>query len=124
MTFTTQTMQEIFPILQTALQNEESITFSVLNPDISEGYAGHNVEVDKKHYLYRGYKAWTDLAELLKCKMLTPKEGNYPLINLTFKKLKDDSFHSDNKSSEKYGINSHFSRINKMEEPAFFYYYS
>jgi len=124
MTFTTQTMQEIFPILQTALQNEDSITFSVLNPDESEGYAGHNVEIEKKNYLYRGYKAWTDLAELLKCKMLTPKEGSYPLINITFKKLKEDSFHNDDKSSEKYGTDSHFARIQKMEEPAFFYYYN
>ena len=124
MTFTTQTMQEIFPILQTALQNEDSITFSVLNPDESEGYAGHNVEIEKKNYLYRGYKAWTDLAELLKCKMLTPKEGSYPLINITFKKLKEDSFHNDDKSNEKYGVDSHFARIQKMEEPAFFYYYN
>jgi hypothetical protein len=124
MTFTTQTMQEIFPTLQNSLQHKDSITFSVLNPDMSEGYAGHHVTIEDTNYLYRGYKAWTDLAELLKCKILTPKEGTYPLITLTFKKLKEDSFHSDDKSSEKYGIDSHFARIQKMEEPAFFYYYN
>ena len=124
MTFTVQTMQEIFPELQTALNNDDSISFSVLNPDLSEGYAGHHVIIEDINYLYRGYKAWTDLAELLKCKMLTPKEAKYPLIHLTFKKLKDDSFHSDDKSNEKYGIDSHFSLIQKMEEPAFIYYYN
>ena len=124
MTFTNQTMQEILPTLQNSLQHKDSITFSVLNPDMSEGYAGHKVEIENKSYLYRGYKAWTDLAELLKCKILTPKEGTCPLIILTFKKLKDDSFHNDDKSSEKYGTDSHFARIQKMEEPAFFYYYN
>ena len=124
MTFTTQTMQEILTILQNALQHEDSITFSVLNPDHSEGYAGHKVEIANQDYIYRGYKAWSDLAELLKCKLLTPKEETYPCINLTFKKLQDDSFHHDTKSNEKYGINSHFAQIHKMEEPAFFYYYN
>lgn len=124
MTFTTQTMQEILPILQTTLQEKETVTFSVLNPDNSEGYAGHRVEIDNQTYLYRGYKAWSDLAELLKCKMRTPKESTYPRITLTFEKLKKSSFHSDNKSNEKYGIDSHFAQINKMEEPAFLYYYT
>lgn len=123
MTFTQHRMQEILSTLQSALQDKNSITFSVLNPDISQGYAGDKVEIDGKTYIHRGYKAWTDLAELLKCKMLTPKEGTYPLVTLTFSKLKDTSFHTDDKGSEKYGINSHFSQIQKMEEPAFLYYY-
>jgi len=123
MTFTTQTMQKILPELQTLLQDTSIITFSVLNPDESEGYAGHSVEINHQNYTYRGYKAWSDLAELLKCKMLTPKEDTYPLIKLTFKKLNCDSFHNDDKSSEKYGTNSLFAQIQKMEEPAFFYYY-
>ncbi len=124
MTFTTQTMQEILSILQTSLNDKNSITFSVLNPDEDEGYAGHRVEIDNQIYIHRGYKAWTDLAELLYCKMLTPKEGTYPCISLTFEKLQDDSFHSDSKHSEKYGTHSHFAQIQKMEEPAFFYYYN
>jgi len=124
MTFTKQSMQEILPYLQKQLQKELSCSFYVLNPDLAEGYAGTKVIMENKSYIYRGYKAWTDLAELLKCKMLTPKAGEYPLVKLSFVKLEDASFHSDNKSSEKYGINSHFSKIYKMEEPAFFYYYN
>ena len=123
-TFTNQTMQTILPLLQAKLQHNDSVIFSIINPDVFEGYAGHTRNREEESYLYRGYKAWSDLAELLKCKMLTPKEGEYPLINLTFTKLKDDSFHTDVKSSEKYGIDSHFALIQKMEEPAFFYYYN
>jgi len=123
MTFTTQTMQEILPVLQKELQKKEQISFSVLNPDISDGYAGHIVTIDEKEYLYRGYKAWMDLAELLKCKMLTPDKIDESHVQLTFKKLSSDSFHSDSKEDEKYGIDSHFAQIHKMEEPAFYYYY-
>jgi len=124
MRFTNQTMQEILPILQKALQTKNQISFSVLNPDIYDGYAGHRLTIHGVDYLYRGYKAWIDLAELLKCKMLTPCKIDNNLVQLTFKKLKTDSFHADNKKDEKYGTSSHFAQIYKMEEPAFFYYYN
>ena len=126
MTFTYQTMQEIFPILQNALKTDASVSFEVLNPDLGEGYAGNLITIKERSYIYRGYKAWTDLAELLMCKMLTPKESSYPLVTLCFQKLEtQSSFHLDtqNPKEEKYGTESHFFEINKMEEPAFLYYY-
>ena len=124
MTFTSHSMQEILPLLQQSFKDKEQIRFTVLNPDISDTYAGETVIIDGTHYLYRGYKAWMDLAELLKCKMLTPNKIDDTLVQLTFVKLKEDSFHSDSKENEKYGTNSHFAQIHKMEEPAFFYYYN
>jgi len=127
MTFTHQTMQEILPILQNALKTDASVSLEVLNPDLGEGYAGNLITIEEKSYIYRGYKAWTDLAELLMCKMLTPKESSYPLVTLCFQKLEiQSSFHLDIQSSkeEKYGTESHFFQINKMEEPAFLYYYN
>lgn len=124
MTFTTQTMQDILLVVKKELQDKSQITFTVLNPDMSEGYAGHHVTINKTTYLYRGYKAWMDLAELLKCRMVTPKKIDDTLVQLTFIKLKNNSFHSDRKENEKYGTNSHFAQIHKMEEPAFFYYYN
>ena len=122
-TFTTQSMQEILPKLKNILLKDDSITFAVLNPDINDAYAGTPITVDSDIYLYRGYKAWSDLAELLHCKMLTPEIIKPHLVKLTFKKLTPDSFHTDKKDSEKYGIDSHFSQVHKMEEPAFLYYY-
>ncbi len=126
MTFSHQTMQEIIPILQNKLKTDTSVSFDVLNPDLGEGYAGNAMTIENRAYIYRGYKAWTDLAELLMCRMLTPKESNYPLVTLRFQKLEtQNSFHLDTQSpkEEKYGVESHFFEINKMEEPAFFYYY-
>jgi len=127
MTFTHQTMQEILPLLQNRLKTDTSVSFEVLNPDLGEGYTGNLITIEDISYIYRGYKAWTDLAELLMCKMLTPKESSYPLVTLCFQKLEtQNSFHLDTQSSkeEKYGAESHFFQINKMEEPAFLYYYS
>ncbi len=123
MIFDTQTMQDIFPILQAKLQTQDSASFTVLNPDTFELYAGSTVVLEHKTYIYRGYKAWTDLAELLICKMLTPQIVDKHLVTLTFTKLKSNTFHLDEKDTEKYGIHSHFSHIQKMEEPAFLYYY-
>jgi len=127
MVFTHQTMQEIFPILHNRLKTESSLTFNVLDPDLGSGYAGHKILIEDKTYMHRGYKAWTDLAELLLCQMLTPKEGEYPFVTLRFEKLEtQNSFHLDTESpkKEKYGLGSHFSSIHKMEEPAFLYYYA
>ncbi len=126
MTFTSISMQEILPIIEDTLKNNISISFDILNPDLGEGYAGQAIVIKDQTYIYRGYKAWIDLAELFMCKMLTPKESVYPLVTITYKKLeRKDSFHLDTngKKEEKYGIDSHFSQIYKMEEPAFLYYY-
>lgn len=127
MIFTHHSMQEILPLLQNRLKTDTSVSFEVLNPDLGKGYAGNLIQIEDKSYIYRGYKAWTDLAELLMSKMLTPKECSYPLVTLCFQKLEiQSSFHLDTQSpkEEKYGTESHFFEINKMEEPAFLYYYT
>ena len=125
-TFTNQSMQIILALLQKNLQTEPSFTFNVLNPDIGEGYAGNEVVIEGETYMHRGYKAWTDLAELLLCKMNTPKVAQHPFVTLTFEKLEvQSSFHLDTETAkeEKYGVDSHFFQIYKMEEPAFLFYY-
>jgi len=125
-TFTYHSMQEILPILQNAFTTDSTVSFEVLNPDLGEGYAGNMITIEDISYIHRGYKAWTDLAELLMCKMLTPQESTYPRVTLHFQKLESkSSFHLDRKGQkeEKYGTNSHFFEINKMEEPAYLYYY-
>ncbi len=127
MTFTSNSMQEILPILEDKIKNDTVVSFDVLNPDLAEGYAGKTIVANDNTYIYRGYKAWSDLAELLMCKMLTPKESRYPLVTIRYKKLEiQNSFHldKDGEKEEKYGVNSEFSKIHKMEEPAFLYYYT
>lgn len=122
-------MQDIMLRLTSKIQTLEAgktIHFEILDPNLAEGYAGETLKIEGKSYICRGYKSWTDLAELLMCKMMTPEKSNYPKVKLTFKKLEiQSSFHlaSLEDKAEKYGLNSHFSHIHKMEEPAFLFYY-
>ncbi|MBT8349144.1 MAG: class I SAM-dependent methyltransferase [Sulfurovum sp.] len=130
MIITTQSMQELirwFTTQTCELEAGKSIGFKALDPDLCDDYAGEILEIEGVHYIYRGYKSWTDLAELLMCKMMTPEKSTYPLVKFAFKKLeKQNSFHIEQQSAkeEKYGVDSHFSQIHKMEEPAFLYYYT
>ncbi len=128
LSFTTQKMNEIIDVLQekvALIEPKDIMEFEVLNPDIVDStYAGNIVTANGFDHIYRGYKAWNDLAEILYCRMLTPNTESPSLIILRFQKLCDDSFHKDAEDKEqKYGSNSIFSKIHKMEEPAFVYHY-
>ncbi len=124
--FTTEPMHHIIDTLQTAVDNlgvHEKLSCVVLNPDCATStYAGSIITYNGTRYIYRGYKAWVDLAQLLRCRMLTPILNHDHTVTLHFQKLDiDDSFHHLDVTTptEKYGTQSHFSKINKHEEPAF-----
>ncbi len=119
--FTAESMIDILSWAHEALKESDTITFKVLNPDIGrKHYAGETVTLDETDYLYRSYKAWSDLGELLFCRMLTPKAISEHIIQITFEKLDlSDSFHSSEEKKEKYGTASRFAAIHKNEEPAF-----
>ena len=124
--FTSERMTEIMAWLEARLAKTAAggtVAFEVLDPDLGgSAYAGTPVTVGGVVYLYRGYKAWTDLAELLFCRMLTPTRGEGGRICLRFMKLDQEvSFHRDEgeDKTEKYGAASAFAMIRKDEEPAF-----
>jgi len=127
--FTDEDLYEIINILEEKIKTLDSdsiLEFEVLNPDYeSSKYAGSIVEIDKKQFVYRGYKAWVDLSEILFCKMLTPIYIDEHTVRIRFKKLNlNDSFHrSEVVKEEKYGSDSVFSNIHKNEEPAFLAHY-
>ena len=125
MRFTDEILQEIIEILQDRLSSSDSVSFEVLNPDIAHCYSGNKVEVDGVSYIYRGYKSWMDLSEVLGCKFMTPLKIDKHIIKLHFVKLKSNSFHTQKVDdiSEKYGIDSSFNLIHKQEESSFLYYY-
>lgn len=123
------TLQEIIKELQVkvqSLQAKERLAFEVLNPDIQSSlYNGNRVKIKEKEFYYRGYKTWLDLAHLLGCKMLTPKEIDENFVQIRYEKLLSDaSFHTQESSQEqKYGTSSIFGEIHKNEEAAFIYSY-
>lgn len=128
MHFDMHTMLEIINTLKQELNSSDSLSFEVLNPDVrNSSYAGEIVNIENKTYLYRGYKAWSDLAQLLYCKMQTPTLVSEHIVRLHFVKLNTKaSFHTKSVESkeEKYGSDSHFFNIHKNEEPVFIHAYS
>lgn len=128
--FSGESMLDIMTWCETGLKSMkagESIAFEVLDPDLGgSAYAGTPVMVDGVSYLHRGYKAWTDLAEVLQCRMQTPKRTTGGRVCLRFVKLDTAaSFHrgGGEDKTEKYGTASPFAAIRKNEEPAFLWAY-
>ncbi len=124
--FLNETMYEIVVYLENELKDKNEILFEVLNPNLkNDYYAGEKIILEEKEFVFRSFKAWSDLAELLFCKILVIELKINTMV-LQFRKLdKIDSFHLDKNSeqNEKYGEDSTFFRINKNEEPAFLYAY-
>ena len=124
--FINESMYEIVLYFKNELKNKNEVYIEVLNPDLEINYyAGEEILIDNEIFIYRSYKAWSDLSELLFCKFFI-SELKFNTVVLKFKKLdKIDSFHKDinDEKNEKYGENSTFFRINKNEEPSFLYAY-
>jgi len=99
---------EITNILTKELQTKSVVSFLVKNPDLDENATS--------------LKEWVALSELLFCKFLMPEVKEQNLIELKFKKLDtSNSFHTDKviEKEEKYGVESKFFKINKLEYPTF-----
>lgn len=119
--FTSEPLTDILAWMQDELTNSDTLSFEVLNPDIGRGgYAGTTIILNGTEYLYRSIKAWSDLSELLFCRLLVPKTATEHTVILTYEKLDlSDSFHHSDAKEEKYGTASSFAAIHKNEEPAF-----
>jgi SAM-dependent methyltransferase len=120
-TFTSQPLTSILSWANERLKTSDTLILEVLNPDHGRGsYAGSTIILDDTPYIYRSYKAWSDLGELLFCRMLTPKIISKQTVQITYEKLNlHESFHISEASEEKYGTTSRFANIHKNEEPAF-----
>lgn len=124
--FTNESMFEIVTYLENELKESYEVSIEILNPSIKvDAYAGEIIYLENNEYVYRSFKSWSDLSELLFCKMFI-LEINLNTMIIKFLKLnKDDSFHKDvnDDKNEKYGETSTFFKINKNEEPAFLFAY-
>ena len=123
---TNENMFEIISYLEKELINNDYVSIEILNPSIKDDiYAGEKLIIDNQEFIYRSFKSWSDLAEILFCKLLIVglQENK---VQIKFQKLnKTESFHNDvnDEKNEKYGEDSTFFRINKNEEPSFLYAY-
>ena len=95
-----------------------TLELDVLDPDVGRGhYAGERVET----YVYRSLRTWVDLAERLGLRLLTPRPLAPPLVRLVFEKLDETARlrPAAEDATEKYGADSAFARISKLEDPGF-----
>ncbi len=124
--FTNENLYTIQNILEKELQQNDEVSFAVLDPDIlNNSYNGTVKTINNIDYVHRSYKTWIDLAQIFLCNIQTPKIINENIVKITYKKLnKKTSFHNDSKNDEKYGIQSEFFNINKNEEISFLHYYT
>ena len=127
--FNTFSMLEIIEKLKEQLLSisaKERVEFEVINPDyLSSVYSGQKINIEGELFIYRGYKAWVDLAQFLYCRMLTPIVVSQIKVIIRFEKLnEDESFHKvTTQKEEKYGSESIFSQIHKNEEASFIAHY-
>jgi trans-aconitate methyltransferase len=125
---TDQTLHEIISWLRDRLlllAPGDTITLDIPDPDRCIGcYAGETFTHEGRTFRHRSWRSWNDLATLLMCRMLTPERINEHTVRVHFQKLDPKaSFHYAESDSEKYGALSSFARIDKREEPTFWWHY-
>ena len=113
--FINESMFEIIKYFEYILKDNSIIEIEVLNPDLGiNEYSGFNTNL-KENYIYRSYKSWIDLSELMFCKMFTPTVISHETICLKFQKIDvSNTFHKleNDDENEKYGLESSFFDIN------------
>ncbi|MEM7156429.1 MAG: class I SAM-dependent methyltransferase [Myxococcota bacterium] len=103
------------------VDGRERVTIEVLDPDLGVGrYAGERVEHEGRPHVHRPFRLWVDLAERLGLRLFTPRVHTPGFIALTFEALDPTQRWQGTavpEVSEKYGMDSGYQRISKLEDP-------
>lgn len=127
--FTHQTLLEIYghvrELRAEAVQTGQTFSFDVPSPDIRDVYfSGEAANRGGERCIVRSYRAWIEFGELMQCRFRTPTPVDNDFVRLTWEPFQqDDSWHAQeaSKTSEKYGTSSLFFRLNKLEDPHYFF---
>jgi SAM-dependent methyltransferase len=112
MIFRREPLAEIIEYLRRA--SAWPVAIRVLDPDRGRGrYAGELVD----DHVHRPFRTWVDLADRLDLRLRTPRAAEPPYVELVFEAL-DTSARWD-REPEKYGAESAYQRITKLEDPCF-----
>lgn len=99
----------------------DTVALRVLDPDHGRGrYAGELVDVDGVAHVHRPLRAWVDLADRLGLRLLTPHPAEPPLVELRLERLDPAARWQASAPAdvrERYGPDSGYARIRKLEEP-------
>ena len=83
-----------------------------------------NITIELELYEQLGIKAFVDLAQIYKMKLLYINNEDEQDVKLSFKKLNEqNSFHNSKQDDEKYGVESEFFNIDKISQFSFLYHF-
>ena len=93
----------------------QHIRFQVVNPDLGVSlYPGELWSEDGVSLRYRSLADWVEVAEVLGCRMHTPRTLEHPWVEMTFTRLDQHHYwHQDSLPSgnpEKYGSQTEYGR--------------
>lgn len=124
--FDTQPLSDVYATLARKVANlatGDTLSFTALDPDLHPGaFAGEIVEHVNEPYRHRDHSTWMELAEALGCSYQTPRMLEGGKVQLRFRKLPHTSWHDSCRpsgDSEKYGVDTEYTRIDRFEQPAF-----
>lgn len=125
--FTDEPLLEIVGFIMATLeQGASSVSVHVLDPDHGRGrHAGERVEIDGCQHRHRPLRVWVELADRLQLRLSTPRPvvGGVA-IELRFEPLDErarwdgDGDRSSRDPTEKYGAQTGYARISKLEDPS------
>ncbi|QSQ16984.1 class I SAM-dependent methyltransferase [Myxococcus landrumensis] len=118
---------DILRHLKAVLAGAERVCIEVPDPDLGRGrYSGEQVGPEGG-LVHRPLRSWCDLAEGVSCRLLTPRAVDATHVSLTFEALGlEASWHAGGASTsedapveERYGADSAFARVRKLEDAGF-----
>jgi SAM-dependent methyltransferase len=97
------------------------VSLRVLDPDRGRGlYAGERVAQGGQVFVHRPLRVWLDLAERMGLRLAMPRPADDGLVRLDFSLLDEGARWEPGEDvpvSEKYGRESAYQRISKVEDP-------
>lgn len=128
-----QSLLEIIDLINDQVVQEDCIDqphqliIQSIHPKVSTVlYDGEFVTHCQQRYRYRSFQTWITLAEELKYHVRDIQCDRHNLVSFNFEKYTSKSWHQSALPSghqEKYGRDSEFTRINKLEEPSFLFHF-
>jgi SAM-dependent methyltransferase len=115
---------EILAFVQGRLAGGASeVAFWVIDPDRGRGrYAGEPIDDGDARFVHRSWRVWGELAERLQLRLLTPRSDG-ALVRIALERLgrveRWDADAPAEPASERYGRESRYARVSKLEDPGF-----
>lgn len=122
--FRAEPLLEILAFVQARLAGGAgAVAFWVLDPDRGRGrYAGEPVHEGGERFVHRSWRVWGELAERLQLRLLTPRTDG-ALVRIALERLgpveRWDAGAPAEDAAERYGSESRYARVSKLEEPGF-----